>query len=108
MERYRASMLMSVLALICVAVHLWTGWETAVDEAATHGTSEEWSSYMISWLRDTFENLQSEFWQLAVQFALLAGFFEFMNVRAHEEDMEVIKTQANRIEAKLDSIVGGK
>jgi hypothetical protein len=101
MEKYRASLLMIAAALACVLLHLWFGWHAAIDEAATHGEAAEVGQYLIEWARDTFENLQSEFWQLAVQFALLAGFFEFMRVRAYEEDQEQIKETLARIESTL-------
>ncbi len=57
--------------------------------------------YVVQWVRDTFENLQSEFWQLAFQFALLAGFFEFVRVNAYEEDEEDVKQRLVRIERLL-------
>jgi hypothetical protein len=101
MGKYRAALLMVALAIVCMVVHFWAGWEAAVEEAAVHGTSEEMSRYLIEWFRDVFENLQSEFWQLAVQFALLAGFFEFMRVRAYEEDQEELKQRLTRIEGLL-------
>ena len=107
MGKYRASAFMAIVAIVCLIIHFWTGWEAAVNEAATHGTSETMSNYFIDWLRDTFENLQSEFWQLAVQFALLAGLFEFMNVRAYEEDIEETKAKLDRLEAKLDQALQG-
>jgi hypothetical protein len=97
---------MVVFALICVVVHFWFGWQAAIDEAATHGQSETMDQYATEWVRDTFENLQSEFWQLAVQFALLSGFFEFIRVRAHEEDQEELKQRLGRIEALLQDQVG--
>jgi hypothetical protein len=101
MKKYRATILMAALAIVFLLLHLWFGWEAAVEEAATHGTTETWGAYLIQWARDTFENLQSEFWQLAVQFALLAGFFEFMAVKAYEKDEEEMKAQLDRIEHLL-------
>lgn len=102
MGKYRAAILMAVLALVFVVIHLYTGWESAIDEAATHQERAVFSDYLVQWARDTAENLQSEFWQLAVQFALLAGFFEFIRVRAYEEDEEDVKQRLMRIEALLN------
>ena len=102
MGKYRASILMALLALVFVVIHLYSGWEAEIDEAATHGQSAVFSDYFVQWVRDTAENLQSEFWQLAVQFALLAGFFEFMRVHAYEEDEEDVKQRLQRIEALLN------
>ncbi len=87
MVKYRAAMLMAVVAIVFVVIHFYTGWEAAIEEAASHQQPAVFSDYIVEWIRDTAENLQSEFWQLAVQFALLAGFFEFMRVHAYEEDL---------------------
>jgi len=102
MGKYRAAILMAVLALVFVGIHLYTGWESAIDEAASHQERAVFRDYFVQWMRDTAENLQSEFWQLAVQFALLAGFFEFMRVHAYEEAEEDLKQRLTRIEALLD------
>ncbi|MEJ7839608.1 MAG: hypothetical protein WKF81_12380 [Thermomicrobiales bacterium] len=104
MQKYRASVLMAIVATVCLIMHFWTVSEAAVNDAAMHGTTETLSSYFVDWSRDTFENLQSEFWQLAVQFALIAGFFEFINVRAYEEDVEETKTKLDRLESKTDAM----
>jgi len=106
MGKYRAAILMAVLALVFVVIHFYTGWEADVDEAAMHGQTAVLSDYVVQWVRDTAENLQSEFWQLAVQFALLAGLFEFMRVHAYEEDEEDVKQRLQRIEAQLDALLG--
>jgi hypothetical protein len=103
MGKYRAAILMMGFAILCLVIHFYTGWKADINEAAMHGESAIFSEYFIEWLRDTFENLQSEFWQLAVQFALLAGFFEFIRVKAYEEDEEDVKQRLTRIEAKLDA-----
>jgi hypothetical protein len=97
--KYHATIMMVLFALICMAVHIWFGGEAAVEEASTHGTTMTWSSYLIEWARDTVENLQSEFWQLAVQFALLAGLFEAISVHAYDKDQEDIKAQTESAQA---------
>jgi hypothetical protein len=101
MQKYRATIMMTIVALLCLTFHLLLGWEAAVADAATHGTTATWSDYLVEWGRDTFENLQSEFWQLAVQFALLAGLFEAIAVHAYEKDQEEMKAQLQRIEGLL-------
>jgi hypothetical protein len=100
-QKYRAALLMVALALVCLGIHFYTGWQVAIDESAQHQQAAVFSEYIVEWVRDTFENLQSEFWQLAVQFALLAGLFEFIRVKAYEEDQEQIKQQLSRIEVML-------
>ena len=104
MGKHRATYMAALIACVFLAVHFITGWESAVDDAAMHGTSVTLSSYIIEWARDTFENLQSEFWQLAVQFALLAGAFRFIKVRAYDEDVEEVKEQLKRMEATLERL----
>jgi sensor domain CHASE-containing protein len=101
MGKYRAAIFMAVLAIICLVIHFYTGWEADIDEAAAHGESAQMNEYVVQWTRDTFENLQSEFWQLAFQFALLAGFFEFIHVKAYEDDEENMKQRLERIEQLL-------
>lgn len=104
--KYRATIFMAAVAIVFLILHFWTGWEAFVDEAASQGQSAQWSEYLIVWARDTVENLQSEFWQLAVQFALLAGLLKVIGVSAYEEDEEDVKDRLARIEAKLDEISG--
>lgn len=103
-RKYGAALLMSGIAVVFLVLHVWTGWEAFVDESTSHGEAAAWSDYWIVWARDTVENLQSEFWQLAVQFALLAGFFRFIGVQAYEEDEEEVKQRLIRLEAKLDRL----
>ena len=101
-KKYRAAVMMTIVALIFLILHLWSGWEAFVDDASSHGEKALWADYWIVWARDTVENLQSEFWQLAVQFALLAGMFRVIGVQAYEEDVEDVKQQLIRLEQKLD------
>jgi len=100
-QRSSALIFMTLLALIALSLHFGFGWYAAVDEAEAHGQSADMSAYVIEWARDTFENLQSEFWQLAVQFALLAGLLRWIGVRAYEEDVEDVKKEIAEIKALL-------
>lgn len=95
---------MAACAVVFLVLHFWTGWEAFVDESASHGEAAVWADYLVVWARDTVENLQSEFWQLAVQFALLAGVFRFIGVQAFEEDEEEVKQRLIRLEEKLDQL----
>lgn len=103
-RKYRAATFMAAVAVVFLILHLWTGWEAFVDESASHNEAAAWSDYLIVWARDTVENLQSEFWQLAVQFALLAGVFKVIGVQAYEEDEEEVKQRLIRLEEKLDRL----
>ena len=104
MGKHRATNMAALIAYVFLTLHFIAGWESVVDDAAMRGTLATLSSYIIEWARDTFENLQSEFWQLAVQFALLAGAFEFIKVRAYDEDVEEVKEQLKRMEATLERL----
>lgn len=95
---------MAVLAVTFLLLHFWTGWQAFVQESASHNEKALWGDYWIVWARDTFENLQSEFWQLAVQFALLAGLFKFIRVEPYEEDEEHVKQELADIQRKLDEL----
>ena len=96
-ERYRASALMLALFAVCLALHLWLGWHAFVADAAAHGEVATGQAYLVAWGRDVFENLQSEFLQLAAQMALVAGIFEAIHVRAYEQDAEEIKAALDGI-----------
>jgi hypothetical protein len=101
MKRSSAVRFVVVLAIVSLCLHFVFGWFAAADEAAAHGDSATWSDYLVLWGRDTFENLQSEFWQLAVQFAILAGLLKRLSVQAHEEDQEHIKAELAEVKAML-------
>jgi Tfp pilus assembly protein PilN len=98
--------MMTIVAVVCLAAHFFTGWQAAMNDSAMHQQSAEFNQYVVEWFRDTFENLQSEFWQLAVQFALLAGLFEAIRVHAFEEDEEDLKQRLERIETLLQERAG--
>jgi hypothetical protein len=101
MKKYSAALFMLGLAVLCLAIHFIFGWQAFEDDAAEHQSQAIWSEYLVSWVRDVFENLQSEFIQLFFQFLLLAGAFQFMKVKAYEEDQEELKQRLSRIEALL-------
>jgi hypothetical protein len=103
MKRSSAVRFVAMLAMVSLCLHFVFGWYAAVDEAAARGDSAVWSDYVVQWGRDTFENLQSEFWQLAVQFAILAGLLKRLSVQAHEEDQEYIKAELAELKAMLAS-----
>ena len=101
-RRYGAALLMLGFGLVSLLVHFIFGWSAFQDEAAEHGSSAQWGEYAVTWIRDVFENLQSEFIQLFFQFLLIAGAFRFIQVHAYEEDIEELREQLNRIEGKLN------
>lgn len=97
MKKYSAPLLMVAVALVFTIIHYYTGWLAEVDDAKSHNESATLGQYTIRWLRDTAENLQSEFWQLAVQFLLLAGALSALYIKVYEEDMEEAKQKIDRI-----------
>ena len=101
-QRYGAALFMLALGIICLALHFVLGWNAFQNDAQEHQTTAEWGDYFVSWGRDVFENLQSEFIQLFFQFLLLAGFFKFIQIHAYEEDIEELRKQLSRMEEKID------
>lgn len=87
----------ATLAVVSIVLHFIFGWGAYWRE---HGVMDV-EAYLIEWGRDTFENWQSEFVQLALQFAVLAGAFKAMGVQAREEDQEQVKAKLDAIMAKL-------
>lgn len=106
MKKYSAALLMAAFALVSVIVHVVTGWYAFVEEASSHGEIAQWEPYLIEWTRQTFENWQSEFVQLAVQMALLAGCFRFLGVSTYEEDAEQIKRRLDQMAIDVAEIRG--
>jgi hypothetical protein len=100
-RRYGAALLMLAFGLLSLLVHFVFGWNAFQNEAAEHGSSAQWGDYFVTWIRDVFENLQSEFIQLFFQFLLIAGAFKFIQIHAYEEDIEELRQQLTRIEGKL-------
>jgi hypothetical protein len=88
------------LALVSIVLHLILGWDAYQND---HG-APQFGEYMIEWGRDTFENWQSEFIQLAVQFALLAGLLSAIGIRVHEEDMEKVNTKLDALQDSIDRV----
>jgi hypothetical protein len=101
MKKHSAALFMLALAIVCLAIHFVFGWQAFQNEAVEHNTSAAWSEYLTQWVRDVFENLQSEFLQLFFQFLILASAFKFMGVEAYEQDVEDVKQQLTRIEERL-------
>ena len=93
---------MALAATACMVIHFISGWYASMNEAALHGQTAAFGDYVVEWSRDLFENLQSEFWQLAVQFAILAGLFRAIGVVSYEEDEEELRDRLTRIERLLE------
>lgn len=99
MKRLSAPLLCAALALLFMVLHFGWGWEAYRQDALVHGQSFDRREYLVEWGRDTAENLQSEFWQLSVQFLLLAGVLKALGVTVHEEDQARVEEKVDRIAA---------
>jgi hypothetical protein len=97
---------MLAFALVSVVIHFTTGWYAYVEDASSHNETARWGPYLVEWTRQTFENWQWEFVQLAVQMALLAGFFKAIGVTAYEEDNEHLKERVDRLSLDVAEIRG--
>jgi hypothetical protein len=102
MSRYGAAVLMLGLGIFSLVLHFAFGWNAFQREAESNESSAAFGPYLITWGRDVFENLQSEFIQLFFQFLLLAGFFRALGIRAYEEDVEEVKQRVERVERSLE------
>ena len=99
--RTSAVQFMVALAGSSVILHLVLGWNAYQNE---HGPVVSAAEYLVEWGRDTFENWQSEFVQLAVQFALLAALFERLGVKVYEKDVEDIKDSLRDITYQIEGL----
>lgn len=89
----------ATLFVISWLVHLFTGWQEFVAEQAAHGElASVWGEdgYAWTWLARSFENIMSEFLQLAA-FVVLTSFLIF-------EGSAESKDSDERLEAKVDAI----
>lgn len=77
--------------------HWIFAWETFVQEQIAHNQEIEFSEFTNQTLRDTFENWQSEFLQLAWQVGGLAFFLFIGSPQSKDGD--------DRLEAKVDHII---
>ena len=91
---------LAVLFILAWIVHLFTGWQEFVAEQAAHGElASVWGEdgYAWTWLARSFENIMSEFLQLAA-FVMLTAFLIF-------EGSAESKDSDERLEAKVDGII---
>lgn len=102
-RKHKAWAVSAVIALIWMGAHFWYGWEAEKFEASSHGQERQMDEYRIAWARDTTENLQSEFWQIAWQMALLAGILAPIVV-SYEKDVEDVKNILRDINYQLEGL----
>lgn len=97
MRKYAYGYLTLGFFLVSLILHWWFGYQSALDEARSHGLALASSDYLHEMLRDTFENWQSEFLQLLWQVVGLAYFLYIGSPSSKEND--------DRIEAKMDALI---
>lgn len=91
---------LAVLFVAAWLIHLFTGWQEFVAEQAAHGElTSVWGDdgYVWTWLARSFENIMSEFLQLAA-FVVLTALLIF-------EGSAESKDSDDRLEAKVDVIL---
>ncbi len=91
---------LAALFIIAWLVHLFTGWQEFVAEQMAHGEmASVWGEdgYVWMWLARSFENIMSEFLQLAA-FVVLTAILIF-------EGSAESKDSDDRLEAKVDVIL---
>jgi hypothetical protein len=91
---------LAVLYVIAWLVHLFTGWQEFAAEQAAHGEmAAVWGEdgYVWTWLARSYENVMSEFLQLAA-FVMLTALLIF-------EGSAESKDSDDRVEAKIDAIL---
>lgn len=96
-KRYGFAWITGGLFLFTLAGHWLFGWVAYVDEQQAHGLPVELGGYVVEMARDTLENWQSEFLQLAWQVIGLTYFLYIGSPQSKEED--------DRLEMKLDAIL---
>jgi hypothetical protein len=96
-SRYGFAWVTLAVFVITLTGHWIFGWLAYAQEQQAHGQAIEVSGYTIQMLRDTLENWQSEFLQLAWQVAGLAILLHVGSPQSKEGD--------DRMEAKLDAIL---
>ncbi|MBB3237843.1 DUF6766 family protein [Phyllobacterium endophyticum] len=96
-HRYAYAWLTLLFFGVSIFLHWLFGWYAYVSETAEHGQSPIVSDYLVTMLRDTFENWQSEFLQLLWQVVGLAYFLYLGSPASKEND--------DRMEAKIDALI---
>lgn len=95
--RYAYGWLTVLFFVVSLVLHWVFGWYAFVDDASQHGQTPQVNAYLLQMGRDTLENWQSEFLQLAWQVIGLAYFLYIGSPASKEND--------DRMEEKIDAIL---
>ncbi len=96
----------AALFIIAWLVHLFTGWQEFVAEQAAHGElASVWGEdgYVWTWLARSFENIMSEFLQLAA-FVVLTSFLIFEGSAESKDSDERLEAKVDAIRSQLDEL----
>jgi hypothetical protein len=99
LRNYSLSLVLGALFLLSWLFHLLTGWKAFVAEQKEHGAPAMFwgdDGYIWEFLKQTFENWQSEFLQLLAMVVLTA----FLIHKGSAESRD----QTDRMERKIDEI----
>jgi hypothetical protein len=96
----------AALFIIAWLVHLFTGWQEFVAEQTAHGElasvwGEDGSAW--TWLARSFENIMSEFLQLAA-FVVLTSFLIFEGSAESKDSDERLEAKVDAIRSQLDEL----
>ena len=95
-----------VLFIAAWLVHLFTGWQEFVAEQAAHGElASVWGEdgYVWTWLARSFENVMSEFLQLAA-FVVLTAVLIFEGSAESKDSDERLEGKVDVILSRLDEL----
>lgn len=97
MRRYSFLWVTAVLFLAAFVGHWVLAWYAYAGEQQAHGETVEFAGYLVEVGRDTLENWQSEFLQVAWQVAGLAWLYFAGSPQSRGDD--------ERMEEKLDALL---
>jgi hypothetical protein len=111
-EGHRRGLGYALAALFIIAwlVHLFTGWQEFVAEQMAHGeTATVWGEdgYAWTWLARSFENIMSEFLQLAA-FVVLTAILIFEGSAESKDSDDRLETKVDAIMSRLDELQKSK
>jgi hypothetical protein len=100
----------ALLFVLAWLVHLFTGWQEFVSVQAAHGEMASVfgeDGYVWPWLARSFENIMSEFLQLAA-FVVLTSFLIFEGSAESKDSDERLEAKVDSIISRLDELQTGK
>jgi hypothetical protein len=111
-ENHRRGLGYAIATMFVLAwlVHLFTGWQEFVAEQMAHGEmASVWGEdgYVWTWLARSFENIMSEFLQLAA-FVVLTAILIFEGSAESKDGDERMEAKIDAIASRLDEMQKGK